>query len=118
MTAPVDRKRHQPQFQPPAPKPTALTIAEIEAGRTPAGGWTKKQLAEWGVPWPPPKGWKRRLLDAAPDAPPLQFGDVMLARVTIRRSDTEDVYDVALTDIIGGSPYTLYTLHRDELFTP
>jgi hypothetical protein len=31
------------------------------AGRSPAGGWTKKQLAIWGVPWPPPKGWKRKL---------------------------------------------------------
>jgi predicted RNA polymerase sigma factor len=34
---------------------------EIEAVRTPKGGWTKAQLAEWGVPWPPPRGWKKRL---------------------------------------------------------
>ncbi|MCH4850584.1 hypothetical protein LF907_08270 [Bifidobacterium pseudolongum] len=34
---------------------------EVEAARTPAGGWTKKQLAQWGVPWPPPKGWRERL---------------------------------------------------------
>lgn len=39
-----------------------MTAAEIEAARTPAGGWTKAQLAEWGVPWPPPKGWKRALI--------------------------------------------------------
>ena len=38
-----------------------LTEAEIEAGRSPRGGWTRAQLAEWGVPWPPPKGWRRRL---------------------------------------------------------
>ena len=38
------------------------TAAEIEAARTPAGGWTRDQLAQWGVPWPPPKGWKRALL--------------------------------------------------------
>lgn len=42
-----------------ASRPTA---AEIEAARTPAGGWTREQLAEWGVPWPPPKGWKRALI--------------------------------------------------------
>jgi hypothetical protein len=24
-------------------------------------GWNRKQLAEWGVPWPPPKGWRTRL---------------------------------------------------------
>lgn len=35
--------------------------AQIRAERTPAGGWTRKTLAEWGVPWPPPRGWKVRL---------------------------------------------------------
>lgn len=38
-----------------------LTHIEIEAARTPRGGWTRKQLAEWGVPWPPPKGWRKKL---------------------------------------------------------
>lgn len=37
------------------------TRDEIEAGRSPNGGWTREQLAEWGIPWPPPKGWRRRL---------------------------------------------------------
>jgi len=30
-------------------------------GKLPAKGLTSKQLASWGVPWPPPKGWLRRL---------------------------------------------------------
>ena len=34
---------------------------EVAAARTPAGGWTKAQLAAWGVPWPPPKGWRAEL---------------------------------------------------------
>ncbi|WP_078894308.1 hypothetical protein [Streptomyces sp. NRRL S-1022] len=34
---------------------------EVTAARTPEGGWTKKQLAEWGVPWPPPSGWRKHL---------------------------------------------------------
>lgn len=34
---------------------------DIEAARSPAGGWSRQQLAAWGVPWPPPKGWKDRL---------------------------------------------------------
>jgi hypothetical protein len=34
----------------------------IDAARSPRGGWTKAQLAEWGVPWPPPKGWRRALI--------------------------------------------------------
>lgn len=24
-------------------------------------GFTRAQLAEWGIPWPPPKGWKKQL---------------------------------------------------------
>jgi len=38
------------------------TAAEIERARTPAGGWTRKQLAQWGVEWPPRRGWKQRLI--------------------------------------------------------
>jgi hypothetical protein len=34
---------------------------EVEAPRTPKGAWTKRQLAAWGVPWPPPRGWKADL---------------------------------------------------------
>lgn len=41
----------------------APSADEIEAARTPAGGWARETLAEWGVPWPPPKGWKKRLLE-------------------------------------------------------
>jgi hypothetical protein len=36
---------------------------EVEAARTPAGGWKREQLAAWGVPWPPPKGWKDDLAE-------------------------------------------------------
>lgn len=45
-------------MKPPAPQ-------EIDAAKTPAGGWTKAQLAEWGVPWPPPKGWRVKLIAAS-----------------------------------------------------
>lgn len=45
-----------------------LTRAEIEAGISPRGGYTAETLASWGVPWPPPKGWKEMLL-AGDDIP-------------------------------------------------
>lgn len=37
-------------------------------------GYTKAKLAAWGVPWPPPRGWKRKLVAAGvipegPDVP-------------------------------------------------
>jgi hypothetical protein len=37
------------------------TPEEIEAAKTPNGGWTRETLSTWGVSWPPKKGWKREL---------------------------------------------------------
>ena len=46
------------------------TQQEIEDARTPKGGWTKKTLAEWGIPWPPTKGWRQRLIRESERARP------------------------------------------------
>ena len=35
----------------------------IEAKQSGNGGYTMKQLAEWGVPWPPEHGWKLQLIE-------------------------------------------------------
>ena len=53
-----------------------ITETEMEAARTPAGGWTRKTLAGWGVPWPPPRGWRQRLLRGLPpmETDPVQMG--------------------------------------------
>jgi hypothetical protein len=32
---------------------------EVTAAKTGPGGWTRKQLSEWGISWPPPKGWRK-----------------------------------------------------------
>jgi hypothetical protein len=40
-----------------------VTETEILSAQTGNNGWTKAVLAKWGVPWPPPKGWKRRLIE-------------------------------------------------------
>jgi hypothetical protein len=40
--------------------PGRPTEAEILSARN-----TKAQLAQWGVPWPPPQGWRKRLLREA-----------------------------------------------------
>lgn len=34
---------------------------QVNDAKTVRGGWTKAQLAAWGVPWPPPKGWRHEL---------------------------------------------------------
>ena len=40
--------------------------AAMEAAKSARGGWSALTLASWGVPWPPPKGWKDRLLAEGP----------------------------------------------------
>ena len=40
-----------------------VTREEIEAGKTEKGGFTRKQLEAWGVPYPPPKGWMEALME-------------------------------------------------------
>lgn len=39
-----------------------ITEDEINEAMTPAGGFTRSTLAQWGVPWPAPKGWKKTIL--------------------------------------------------------
>lgn len=40
-----------------------ITEAEILSKRTASGGWSRDDLAAWGVPWPPPRGWKQALIE-------------------------------------------------------
>jgi len=41
---------------------TPITDEEIDAEKTPAGGLTAATLRKWGVSWPPPKGWRKTIL--------------------------------------------------------
>lgn len=43
-----------------------MTEEEIEAGKSERGGFTRAQLAAWGVPWPAEKGWRKRLMEGRP----------------------------------------------------
>ena len=46
----------------------------LDSIRTPRGGYLKADLAELGVPWPPPKGWKEKLLRESFAALPEEWG--------------------------------------------
>lgn len=46
----------------PWPKKKSPSEKEIMAAKTKAGGWKRSTLEKWGVPWPPPKGWKKALI--------------------------------------------------------
>ena len=49
---------------------------DIVRAMTPAGAWDKKTLASWGVPWPPPRGWRRELEQRwlATQSPDFKYG--------------------------------------------
>lgn len=47
-----------PTWTPTLPVPTR---EEIQNSRSGPGAWKSATLAKWGVPWPPPRGWRERL---------------------------------------------------------
>lgn len=84
---------------------TPITWEEIDAARSPAGGFTRKTLEQWGVPWPPPSGWRDTL---AAYGYPYQhelntFGKVKPKPVT--QADLERFMDESAPDLIDGEPF-------------
>lgn len=89
-----------------------LTLEQIEAGKSLKGGWTAKTLASWGVPWPPPKGWKEALLtgSAMPEAqikeevertPEVMLDDLVITLISMGKGDIVTGIE-GLTDYYGG----------------
>jgi hypothetical protein len=69
-----------------------LTEDKIEAGRSPKGGWTRAQLASWGVPWPPPHGWRKRLTSGKyPDVPNYATPQRIRFRMKTKASDFPNI---------------------------
>jgi len=93
-----------------------VTAQEIERGRTKKGGWTRKQLADWGVPWPPPKGWRQALINKT-EIPrkkiAIQITDKMLVCGSDKISDvtnefiTPEALAEAIKAIFADSHYTV-----------
>lgn len=46
--------------------PRAYSSQELESVRRQKGGYTRKRLEKLGVPWPPPKGWRKAILATGP----------------------------------------------------
>ena len=74
---------------------------EIEARRSTKGGYTRDALAEMGVPWPPPKGWKKRLLAG------LDFADAEAQRAEAVSAGPSPVHvrDLGTVDPLDPPPW-------------
>lgn len=57
-----------------------FTREQIEAAKTENGGWTRKQLAEWGVSWPPRKGWRREIEISSPKSEEIELSPAEIER--------------------------------------
>lgn len=83
----------EPRWQPKR----KYTPREIEVVMRPSarGGWTREQLRKLGVPWPPPKGWRKAILATAPlpDSAPL-----------VRRVHMRGCPDHDLVCFLNGAP--------------
>lgn len=86
---------------------TPISEAEILAARTPRGAWTAKQLAQWGVPWPPPGGWKTQIIaygypyDPDLKAAPAPAGEVQRPTQTM----LDRMMESAEPELIDGEPF-------------
>jgi hypothetical protein len=81
-------------------KGRGMTEEEIEAGRSPKGGWTAATLRQWGVPWPPPKGWRKALMR----------GEDMTKRGGDKTAD-DLLREVVLAIVNAGQGHLLQDLH-------
>jgi hypothetical protein len=85
-----------------------VTEAEILAKKTARGGWTRATLAAWGVPWPPPKGWKAVLTGDAPTTEWIALAKAMRALKDIEAAtDCPKARDLAREAIWDIGPVTL-----------
>ena len=54
----------------------------VEAAKTKKGGWGRNVLASWGVPYPPPKGWRQAIQTYG--VPLFDFAPKLAAETPIR----------------------------------
>ena len=69
---------------------TLLTDTLISEVATERGAWTREQLGIMGVPWPPPQGWRKRLVAERRTLTDAEVEELREARMTVaeRRSQT------------------------------
>ena len=78
-----------------------------KAKRSGVGAWSRKQLAAWGVPWPPPKGWRRKL-NGGVYRTGADETDVVVTRARARLDLFEPAFDDVVIDVLGD-------LRREEI---
>ena len=106
------------------PLPVAKAVAKVAPSPQEVDGKGGRhdamQLAAWGVPWPPPKGWKAKLAElyreqqaAKQDAPPAAQPDDPVA-VLMRRPKAELAAEIVeLTQVVDSQLERIAALNRE-----
>lgn len=85
---------------------TPISEEEILSARSPKGAWTRKTLAEWGVPWPPPSGWKACLLKhGVPFQAELNEAKRKPVDVPVTQERLERMMGASAPNLIDGEPF-------------
>jgi hypothetical protein len=98
----------------PAPSPQEIVRASTS---TKVGAWTAKTLAGWGVPHPPPKGWRtelNRLHALGLDVTPLPYRskDRRVGKVERDAFSAPSPTKTAITQSIAPQSWNPNTVHR------
>jgi hypothetical protein len=79
-----------------------IPLEDIMARRTKKGGWTRADLARWGISWPPPRGWKAMLTGDAPTSEWIALWKALRALEAIEATTTcpkaRDIARAAITE--------------------
>ena len=82
------------------------TLHEIYRSRTSKSGWNRETLAMWGIPWPPPRGWLKRLKQRA------RAQNQLSELNTLIRSQKTDSRSTVLEYSIASRPIKFMRLKR------
>jgi hypothetical protein len=107
----------------PRPAPSPQEIARTSTS-TKVGAWTAKTLAGWGVPHPPPKGWRTELIHLHAlglDVTPLPYRpkDRRIGKAEQAASSAPSPSSAAITQPMLPQQWSRNTAHRiTDIGTP
>lgn len=89
------RKVAKPRWKPKR----KYTVREIQSVRNQKGGYTRRRLEKLGVPWPPPKGWRKAILASGRHAP-----EKPTERRVVRKTHMRGCPEHDLVCFLNGAP--------------
>lgn len=90
---------------------TQITHEEIDAAKSAKGGFKRATLEQWGVPWPPPKGWRKTIVahgypyDATLNTFGEKTDDGPEADLNVTQESLQRMMDASAPQMVDGDPF-------------